>query len=266
VATDIEYAALIQTVLQYGRRIETRNSQVKRIKAYSVDFDTTPLVATRKTAWKTALREWEWFMSGSSNLDDLHPSVHSWWKEWANSSGNVLFNYSKQFRRFRGETGVLDQIEFLIDGIKSHPYSRRNVITTWNAQEMAAAECPITNCHNTVTQAFVEDGELSLVTYQRSVDVVCGLPHNWIQQWAFLMWLAHRTGYGVGTLHWIGGDVHIYDQHLSLAERIVEESTSVVYNPELVYEPMGATEFKADHFRLDCEYRPVLTDKAEMIT
>src|SRR5690606_26897284 len=126
---------------------------------------------------------------GSEDIKDLHPSVRPWWEPWANIEGQVLFNYSDQFRAFAGTDGrVVDQIEYLIDGIKNHPYSRRNVITTWNAADMTNPACPITNCHSTVTQAFVNpDNSLHLVTYQRSVDVICGLPHNWIQYWSFLL-------------------------------------------------------------------------------
>jgi thymidylate synthase len=72
------YGDLIANVLLNGETVRTRNSVVKRITTQTVKFDHTPLVVERKTAWKLALREWEFFMSGSSDINDLHPSVRHW--------------------------------------------------------------------------------------------------------------------------------------------------------------------------------------------
>lgn len=252
-----------------GHVINTRNSECRRWIAGYWKFWQIPLVSARRTAWKNALREWEWFMSGSNRIEDLHPSVRQWWEPWVNDAGIVPFNYGYQFSNFAGSdiVGTIDQIKYLVDGIRNHPFSRRNVITTWNTADMADSECPITNCHGTVIQAFVNpDDSLHLATYQRSADVICGLPHNWVQYWAFLMWLAHRGGRSVGSLTWVGGDVHVYKQHYELADKILRAATSRKpgNTPNLVYTPTSE-EFKADDFTLDGEYTPVLTDRAEMV-
>lgn len=162
---------------------------------------------------------------------------------------------------------MIDQVGDLIDGIKNHPYSRRHAITTWIPQHVQMGLVNPTNCHGTIIQTFVDTANaLHLVTYQRSADVVCGLPHNLIQYWAFLMWLAHRAGRGVGSLTWIGGDVHLYDVHTGVAEAIVKAmlETDPVETPQLVYTPT-TEEFRADDFTLDREYRPLLELRAEMV-
>jgi thymidylate synthase len=262
---DWAYVSIIEDCLRNGELIRTRNANAYRVIASTWRFETTPLVSARKTAWKNALREWEWFMSGSSNIKDLHPAVHSWWQPWANGAGVVWNNYSSEFRAFCGVQSCVDQIELLIEGIKEHPYSRRNVITTWNTADMHDRNTPITNCHGTVIQAFVDlANKLHLVTYQRSVDVICGLPHNWVQYWAFLMWLAHRGNRQVGSLTWIGGDVHVYEAHQDLAKRVVKAAGEVKEpTPQLIYQPTS-DDFKADDFTLSMPYEPVLIEKAEM--
>ncbi len=139
-----------------------------------VTFNDTPLISVRRTAWKNALREMEWFLSGSSNIDDLHKNVRSWWKPWADANGDVPNSYSKQFRRAEGCTTTyvdlgdhfgqivksideVDQIEYAINTLKNDPYSRRNVITTWHAYDMiSSAETKIANCHGTSIQCFVD--------------------------------------------------------------------------------------------------------------
>lgn len=299
---DTAFLEILNRVKNEGRQVETRNSVCKRItpgtsalatKDFSPQpttqytFDRTPLVTVRKTSWKNCLREWEWFMSGSNNVNDLHESVRHWWKPWAEESGELWAQYGEQLRHFsmidpkNGFADQFDQIEYLIDGVKNHPNSRRNVITTWNTPEMAHPFCKLTCCHGTIIQAFVEDyDQLHLVTYQRSADVVCGLPHNWCQYWAFMLWLAHRSGREPGRLTWIGGDVHVYQAHDQLADKIefevdvARESglTAVLLPrrlwfdnaPQLVYTPTSE-DFKADDFTLDRPYEPLVTDKAEMI-
>jgi thymidylate synthase len=275
---------MLSDIMERGERIVTRNSVCKRLTTKTCLFFSTPLIGVRKTAWKNALREMEWVLSGSNDIKDLHPAVHEWWKPWADKDGKIANNYSRQMRHFHGaefdaekqewKVVTVDQIALLLDGVKHHPYSRRNVITTWNTAEMVHPSTPITNCWGTVIQAFVDgDNRLSLSTYQRSVDTVCGVPHNWIQMWAFLLWLAHHTGRKVGSLEWVGGDVHVYEAHFDLAKKIAAKASEVYGlssrvksppTPNLVYTPTSE-DFKADDFTLDGLYEPLITDKAEMI-
>lgn len=274
---DPEYKKLILNCLN-GEEIQSRNSLCFRAEdEISVKFDTTPLVSSRKTCWKLALREWEWFMSGSNKLKDLHPSVLSWWEPWQ-SQGEVWRNYSCQFRNFAGHESTVDSIDIFINGIKYNPFSRRNVITTWNTADMNNEKCPITNCHGTVIQALVsKDKKLTIKTYQRSADVICGVPHNWIQYWAFLLWVCHLTDTKPGSLIWIGGDVHIYEEHKDLAIKICrtapseqskdkekDKESQKTSTPNLIYKGTSKR-FLADDFSLDGPYDYILNEKAKMV-
>ena len=262
--TDKQLQSLTKLVMTYGRDIETRNSLVKRLITQTCSFHETPLVTVRKTAWKNALREMEWFLSGSSNIKDLDKRVHKWWKPWANLLGDVSYNYSKQFRRFGSHN--IDQIQYLLNGIKNHPYSRRNVITTWDTSEMALSDTPITNCHGTVIQAFVSpDNQLTLVTYQRSADLLLGIPHNWIQYWAMLLWIARETDTRAFCLDWIGGDVHIYDQHYVAAKEIIDANIDHTNRPQLIINPTKGP-FRAEDFTMVGDIPdPQVTTKLEMV-
>lgn len=261
---DESYQALIEFINTSGRTVITRNSEVKRVISQSIIYEGTPLISVRKTAWKSALREMEWFLSGSNNINDLHPSVRHWWEPWKNDKNLIENNYSVQFRNFHGRYGAVDQIQLLIDGIDQHPYSRRNIITTWNTSDMVHSSTPITNCHGTLIIAYVENNALYLEMDQRSVDVICGMPHNLIQYWALLIWLAYRTGYKVGSFIWNGKDIHIYDKHYELANKILQVKTKDIETPNLIYTPTSE-DFKADDFSLDREYKPILIDRAEML-
>lgn len=264
-SVDEQYQELVSRVYRFGELIETRGHRCFRVfQDVTMTFWSFPLVSLRKTAWKNAIREWEWFMSGSCDINDLHESVRHWWKPWADDMGHVLYNYSQQFRHFTGVDSEVDQIKYFIEGIKNHPYSRRNVITTWNTADMLEPDNPITNCHGTVIQAFVDrSNRLHIKTYQRSVDVICGLPHNWVQYWAFLVWLCPLTGTRPGSLIWIGGDVHIYEEHSELVGDMLSRDVSGIDTPGLF---MSAdNQFRARNFAINREYRPLIETKAKMV-
>lgn len=271
-SVDMDYVDLINIIQRNGEAVHTRNSLCTRLIHHTCLFNSTPLVSVRRTAWRNALREMEWFLSGSNDIKDLHPDVQKWWEPWTDEDGYIPYNYSIQFRAFAGRNGTLDQIASLIHGITHHPYSRRNLITTWNTQDMQRAMSDpkgITNCHGTIIQAFVspKDNSLTLDTYQRSADVIVGVPHNWLQYWALLVWLAHRTGRKVGELYWTGGDCHIYADHKEIVSRLggtTYKEMRAIQTPQLIYRPTS-TEFKADDFGLDREYRPIFSESAKMV-
>lgn len=265
-AADLAYLRLVNGLLYASQAVFTRNSRVCRLLvAPQFTFTKAPLVTLRKTAWKNALREMEWVLSGSESIHDLHPAVHAWWAPWADAEGKLFNHYGKALRRCAGHDGrVVDQVQYLIDAMSGHPYSRRAVISTWNTADMIDPRTRLTNCWGSLIQCFGDaDGRLHLKTYQRSCDTVCGLPANWIQIWAFMMWVARRSGMRPGSLTWVGGDVHLYDCHADLAQRIVAADPQRAA-PDLVYAPTS-DDFKADDFTLSGPYTPGFEERAEMV-
>jgi len=262
---DKQYQDLLGKILGYGSYINSRNSVTKRLGTQMLQFDSTPIITVRKTSWKLALREMEWFLSGSNNINDLHSSVHNWWKPWANEDGTIPNLYGEQLRAFKGKYGFTDQIEYLINNIIKDPYSRRNVISCWNTNDMINKETNITNCHGSMIQTFISSSKvLDLTMYQRSADVMLGVPHNWIQYWALMQYLAHHTGTIVGTFTWLSGDTHIYEDHIPTAIEITKlklDPNSI--NPILTYNPTSDS-FKADDFSLIGEYNPIINTKLKM--
>lgn len=264
-SADRQYADLLAACLR-GEVVQTRNSECLRSIFLSASFDRTPLVGLRRTAWKTALREMEWFLSGSDCVHDLHPSVRPWWQPWADAEGRVRNNYGAQLRAFHGRGGrAVDQVQYLIDSLREHPGSRRAVATTWNTADMLAEETPITNCHGSLITAHVEAGNrVTLVMVQRSADAVVGLPANWVQYWALMLWLSFRAGRQPGRLLWLSTDVHVYRRHEDLARRLVNLWLEAAPTPDLVYTPTSE-QFLADDFALDGPYTPMVNERAEMV-
>jgi thymidylate synthase len=266
---DDTYSKLLKTVL-YGTKASTRNGITKMSFGLTASFDYFPLVHLRRTAWKLALREMEWFLSGSTNIKGLHESLHHWWEPWADNCGEIDFSYGKQFRDFSAGPNGYDQLQGFISGLKDDPYSRRHVMTTWNSYEMQIA--PISNCHGTVVQAIVQEKQdLNLIMYQRSADMLLGVPHNWVQYWAFGKYLEYLTGYKFKKLVWFGGDCHIYEKHVDVAKKMVKFPTEKIENMSNLryYGQFKNGKFKADDFRLSSfdnnGYKPIFVDKLEMV-
>jgi thymidylate synthase len=253
-----EYQHLLATILHDGDRVTTRNKEaISDIDGIGASFDYFPLVTLRKTAWRKAIREMEWFMSGDSKCPD---ELLDWWEGQLDPSGHYHGGYSDQMRHFGHE---FDQVYFVLDAIKNHANSRRIIMTTWNPEEMAEITeinqnpSTPTTCHGTETQFFVRNGKLTIHTVQRSGDMLLGVPHNWVQYWALLLFFAHHSNLGVGKLVWTFGDAHIYDDpsHLDCANEILngqssKEKPTLIYKYSGEVDHVGLPAFKASDFSI----------------
>jgi thymidylate synthase len=272
-AADFAFTNLLADLLADRNPVETRNHDCMRTFARTWTFDSFPLVTVRPVAVKKALHELEWFLTGDAECPE---HLLDWWRGQLNPSGEYLGGYGQQLRAFAGlkpdySVEFFDQIEQLIEGLRRHPYSRRHVITTWNPSDMARItevnqnRATPTTCHMSLVQFQVSpcDGgkgkghRLDMLTVQRSADTLLGLPHNWVQAWALLKWLAHRADCVPGSMTWIGGDVHLYDHptHVQCAREIVgsqwwydcSNGGTHIASPSLLYTP-SSSQFKAADF------------------
>jgi len=241
--TDYLYQKIIKQIHNEGDLIETRNHLCK--SCFDLDPITitkTPLVTLRKTAWKKALRELEWFMSGEVTCPN---ELLDWWQGQLDEHNHYHRGYSEQLRWSRQQhsnycvrpkTGF-DQVQYILNGLRNNQNSRRLVMTTWNPWDMAYItelnDNPNTpsTCHGTLIQYFVREGYLHAYHYQRSADVLLGLPHNLIQHWALLLYFALHANMEVGSLRYQTGDAHLY-QHESHIETVKQLIALQTY-PEL---------------------------------
>ena len=255
------YQELLREVLLNGDPVKSRNhNTLSSITLPILIFDTFPLVTIRNTAWKMALREMEWFLSGDTRCPD---ELLAWWDGQLDPGQCYQFGYSHQLRHFdKGRLGAFglkdgfDQVESFIDNIIDDPLSRRHIMTTWNPFDMENITLAndnsnsIATCHGTIIQGFVRNDTLSLTVYQRSADLLLGVPHNWVQWWGFLLWAAYQTELGVGSLRWVFGDAHLYidPSHLDVVHDLLELPAHTE-QVSLCYEPTTG-EFKADDFQV----------------
>lgn len=268
-----QYLDLLNLVLHQGRRKEDRTGTgtISYFSPPDLDFDLTqgfPLVTTKKMFTKGVIGELLWFITGSTNIQDLefltygtrgeHSTI---WDEWADPEGNLGPVYGKQWRQITGliESGgirIVDQLDNLISDIKRNPDSRRLLVSAWNPVDLP--DMALAPCH-CLWQVYVQDGELSLKLYQRSADLFLGVPFN-IASYALLtIMLAQVTGNRPGRFIHSFGDAHIYtnheDQVREQLSRVPFEPPTMVINPEVT----NIEDFKMEDFVLtDYDHHPAI--------
>lgn len=223
---DTIYQGLLRSaVVPYS----TREHECKRVKdVVSLTFTSFPLVSARRTAWQSALQEWEWIMSGSTRVADLPIRVQPWWSPWPDGTGYGRFSNTLA----RGDFSIWDP------------------------------SGPLPPCSYTGFTMYEHGGSLSTTMYQRSCDLVCGAPHDWVQLWAYSLWLAYWRSLSLHSITWLCPDAHVYDEHAEIVGAILQQTPSV--QPKLIYTPNNAN-FVATDFRLNSPYMSRLTLKAELI-
>jgi thymidylate synthase len=191
--------------------------------------DGFPLVTTKRVHLKSIIHELLWFLKGDTNIAYLKQHNVSIWNEWSDNNGDLGAVYGAQWRSWATPDGrYIDQLQVLVNQLKTNPNSRRMIISAWNVADLpdetispqanvAQGKMALAPCH-ALFQFYVADGKLSCQLYQRSCDTFLGLPFN-IASYALLTHLlAQQCDLAVGDFIWTGGDVHLYSNHLQQAK------------------------------------------------
>ena len=159
--------------------------------------------------------------------------------------GNI---YGAQWRHWETKNGgFIDQLQGVIDMIKTTPDSRRLIVSAWNPEDVPSMALP--PCH-TMFQFYVNDGKLSCQLYQRSADVFLGVPFN-IASYALLTHLiAHETGLQVGEFVHTLGDAHLYSNHFEQMKEQLSRDIRTAPKLMLNQEKTSVFDFEMEDIRL----------------
>jgi thymidylate synthase len=273
-----------------------------------------PLLTTKKMHWNSIVTELLWFLRGDTNikflldydchiwdgdaykryknvydiesreskyaLEELHmlsdltkeqftnkiKSDNEFAKKW----GDLGPIYGKQWRKWNG----IDQIQNLINELKTNPDSRRLMVNAWNVEELDQMVLP--PCHygfqlytrkTTRDEKIVHPGKyraISLMWNQRSVDTFLGLPFNIASYGLLLEIIAKEVNMIPDELIGNLGDVHLYKNHIDQAKEqisrnpynlpTIEITERNWYQHQLVKEHLGekTLDEKLKSYRPDC--------------
>ena len=264
-----QYHHLLKHILDHGVPHEDRTG-VGTISTfgYQTRFDLRegfPIVTTKRVPFRWVAEELFWFLSGSTNEQDLNDRGVDIWAEWATEDQTARFGretgdlgpvYGYLWRSFGGDypqTNGIDQIARLIHEIETNPNSRRLLVSGWDPRVCDDVALP--PCH-TLFQFKVEGGRtLHCQLYQRSADAFLGVPFN-ISSYALLTHLvSHVCGLEVGDFIHTFGDLHIYSNHRDqvdelLAREPLELPKLEFVNSENLTGLNGLLNFKFENLKL----------------
>ncbi len=212
-----------------------------------------PLVTTKKVHLKSIIHELLWFLRGETNIRSLNEAGVRIWDEWADAEGELGPVYGHQWRSWpTPDGGQVDQVQRLLEDLRSNPDSRRLIVSAWNVGEldrMALAPC------HAFFQFYVAEGRLSCQLYQRSADLFLGVPFN-IASYALLtMMIAQVSGLEVGSFVHTFGDAHIYLNHLDQVEEQLGRDPRPLPTMRIDPTVKDLFDFRYEHFELN-DYDP----------
>ena len=152
---------------------------------------------------------------------ELGPVYGKQWRDWGGYFSNGHWNGQNNSTGLH--IGGVDQIQNLIDSLKTNPDSRRLMVNAWNVGELDHMTLP--PCH-WAFELYTEETDLgkrrlSLKWHQRSVDLPLGLPFNIASYALLLEILAKEVNMIPGTLIGDLTNVHIYnDQIVGILEQL----------------------------------------------
>lgn len=233
-----EYITALEYILKNGKdRRDRTDIGTRGVFGYQMRFDLRkqfPAVTTKKLAWKSVVSELLWMLEGSSDerrLAEIHygkpreqlVGKTTIWTANANAQAKDLGYvntdtvkdlgpvYGHQWRTWDAQLGFVDQIAEVLENMYYDPYSRRHIVSAWNADRVNVMALP--PCH-TLFQFHIQDGELSCQLYQRSADMFLGVPFNIASYSLLTHMFAQLLKLRVGDFVWTGGDCHIYQNHM----------------------------------------------------
>ena len=216
-----------------------------------------PILTLRKTFLKSCIDELLWiWQKKSNNVHDLNSGI---WDAWADENGSIGKAYGYQLGvKHKYAEGEFDQVDRILYDLKHNPASRRimsNIYNHADLHEMNLYPCAYSMTFN------VSGSTLNAILNQRSQDMLTA--NNWnVCQYAVLVHMfAQACGLQAGELVHVIADAHIYDRHVPIVEKMLENPRYDA--PKLVIDPNVTDfyDFTVDSFRLVGYQATPLTEK-----
>jgi thymidylate synthase len=177
-----------------------------------------PILTIRRTYLKSAVDELFWiWQKKSNNVNDLKGGI---WDSWADENGSIGKAYGYQMgKKYMFAEGEFDQVDYALYLLKNSPNSRRIICNMFNhadLKDMNLQPCAYSMTFN------VTDGKLNAILNQRSQDML--VANNWnVCQYSMLVHMfAQVSGLKPGEFVHVIADAHIYDRHIPIVEKMIE--------------------------------------------
>ena len=272
---DKKYQQLLSDIITFGveKKDRTGTGTISEF-GHQIRHDMSegfPLLTTKKMAIKTMMTELKWFLKGRTDIQYLRDNGCKIWDGDYDKSGRTDGElgpiYGRQWRKWKtfnstnpnatktksDSVEYIDQIQNLINDLKTNPDSRRLMVSAWNVGELNQMVLPpchygfqvytrelglderielynsdklpmnqsLDYLHEQLDSMGIPRKGISLMWNQRSVDTFLGLPFNIASYATLLIILGKEVNmmpdYLIGSL----GDVHLYKNHIEQAKELI---------------------------------------------
>ncbi|WP_374284002.1 thymidylate synthase [Novosphingobium sp.] len=292
-----QYLHLMRRIWEQGdERIDRTGIGTRSVFGTELRFDLSggamPLLSTKRVYWKTASREFLWFLTGDTNIRELCRQGVEIWTDWpldryrretgdqieradfskriaedaefAARWGDLGPVYGKQWVNwpvfepageglFRQRAQGINQVAEVVKSLRENPGSRRHIVEGWNVAELDRMALP--PCHKSYQFHVSAGNRLSCVLYQRSCDVALGLPFNLWGAALFTRMLAQQCDMEPGELVWMGGDTHLYLNHADLVEAQLARVPKGSATMRIMRRPESIFDYRIEDFEVP-DYAP----------
>ena len=281
-----QYKNIIRTVLDNGiwtpsPMVDENTGELLQTCDYMYGISTTfdilkngaPIITERNVGafYDKAVNELFAFIKGAHTSEQLKEAGCNFWDPWVTEkkcakrgleTGDLgPGSYGSAFADFPMPDGnTFNQFVEVIKQMKEHPEYKTHFITPWipyytirnEDHQQKVVVCP---CHGWIHFRIL-NGTLYTNMFQRSCDILVGLPSNWAQYTALHLAMAQILDLEVGNFTHIISDAHIYENQMPWVEEILAREEAPF--PDLIITKPEETifEYSSENFELK-NYNPV---------
>ena len=239
-----QYLNLLNNIVNNGIERTGRNGNTMSLFTEHFKFDLRngfPLLTTKKMFLRGIIEEFLFFLRGETNSNILSDKKVRIWE--GNTSKEFIKNkglnyaegvmgpmYGYQWRKFGQKYMIdnegypdnsekdngIDQLENVVNLIKTDPHSRRILMTSYNP--LQAEEGVLYPCHSIALQFYVDGNYLDMFCFNRSQDTFLGVPYNIASSSLLLIIIGKLTDKIPRFFNMTMGDTHLYKEHLELSK------------------------------------------------
>lgn len=274
-----EYDNALRSIREDGFVIEGDRTGVGTLCKFGLhtEYDISsrvPVLTKRKVAWKSIVKEVLWYISGSSNINDLEAMGSNIWSPWKSEEfekthglkpGSAGYVYGFNLIHFGEDVKStnpkgFNQLDYVINTLRANPKSRQACFTFWRPDTNNMAILPACHAFYSFIVSPDKTGNLSVLNchlFQRSADYPIGVGMgNIFTATLFTYMIAQQLGMTPGKVYHSAAHCHIYNNALEATDEYLERSEEPDSPILLLNKRESIYDYVPDDFEL-VDYNPL---------